>query len=224
MPYDLPTVPTYLPSGTWFFSREATNPTMETSIRYVARTPILQREKAFSTDFPIDHVVGVENIRARNVEPEDHAVTVEAVEDPSQWKLDVHGFCFLKSETHIDPDKLYKNKKDVQAAYWYEIEAILHEHFPQYSRFEAFDLKVGNPFDKYGLAALSLMMPTVPTASKTGLRVSPNKQKLPPRVREPSKERARGLLPTRGLYDLGTHLPWTNGVLEGQGVRHHQVR
>ncbi|KAH0556663.1 hypothetical protein GP486_005535 [Trichoglossum hirsutum] len=107
---------------------------METHVRYLARSPIFETEKAFSTDYPVDHVEGA---RRTNHEVDDRPVTVSAIEDPSYWKLDVHGFCILHAETHLDP---YKKKREVQDAYWYEIEAILHKHFPQYSRIEGFDL------------------------------------------------------------------------------------
>lgn len=70
---------------------------------------------------------------------------VAAIEDPSHWKLDVHGFCILHAETHLDPNDVCTNKRQVQDAYWYEIEAILHKHFLQYSRIESFDLTVGAP-------------------------------------------------------------------------------
>ena len=117
---------------------------MDTRVRYLARSPIFEIEKAFSTDYPVDHVEGA---RRTNHEADDRQVTVAAIEDPSHWKLDVHGFCFLHAETHLDPDDVYTKKKEVQDAFWYEIEAILHKHFPQYSRIESFDLTVGTkPF------------------------------------------------------------------------------
>ena len=116
---------------------------METEIQYIVRKPGPLVEKAFTTDYPIDHVKGVEGIRSRNIDWESRQVTVEEISDPSFWKLDVHGFCFLRAETHIDPDKAYRNKDEVKDAYWHEIEAILHEKFPCYSRIEAFDITVG---------------------------------------------------------------------------------
>ncbi|KAL6409840.1 hypothetical protein AUP68_06238 [Ilyonectria robusta] len=112
---------------------------METHVRYLARSPIFETERAFSTDFPVDHV---DRARRTNHEVDDRPVTVAPIEDPSQWKLDVHGFCILHAETHLDPQDVYTKKKEVQGGYWYEIEAILHKHFPQYSRVESFDLTV----------------------------------------------------------------------------------
>jgi hypothetical protein len=112
---------------------------METSIRYLARSPIFEKEKAFSTDFPVDHVEGA---RRTNNEADDRLVTVAEIKNSSQWKLDVHGFCLLHADTHLDRKDVYTKKKEIQNAYWYEIEAILHENFPQYSRIEGFDLTV----------------------------------------------------------------------------------
>lgn len=116
---------------------------METEIQYIARKPGPMVEKAFTTDYPIDHVQGFEGIRSRNIDWEPRRVIVEEITNPGFWQLDVHGFCFLRAETHIDADKAYRNKHEVKDAFWYEIEAILHEHFPCYSRIEAFDITVG---------------------------------------------------------------------------------
>ncbi|KAK3382104.1 putative CmcJ-like methyltransferase [Lasiosphaeria ovina] len=112
---------------------------MDTRIRYLSRSPLFETDKAFSTDFPVDHVEGA---RRTNHEAEHRPMSITAVEDPSHWELDVHGFCFVHAKTDLAADNVYKNKKEVQAAYWYEIEAILHKSFPQYSRIESFDLTV----------------------------------------------------------------------------------
>ncbi|KAL6401119.1 hypothetical protein AUP68_16843 [Ilyonectria robusta] len=113
---------------------------MQTSIHYIARTPNLETEKAFVTDFPVDHVEGA--VR-QNTVPDHRQVFVAAVDDPAKYKLDVHGFCFIRGyQTHLDPEKACKDKASVEEAYWYEIEAILHEKFLQYSRVECFDMTV----------------------------------------------------------------------------------
>jgi hypothetical protein len=112
---------------------------METTIQYMARTPNLETEKAFSTDFPVDHVEGATR---SNTRPDIRSITVNAIEDPCKWKLDTHGFCILHHESHLDLEKVYTNKVALSPGYWYEIEAILHKTFPQYSRIEAFDFTV----------------------------------------------------------------------------------
>jgi hypothetical protein len=136
---------------------------METHVRYLARSPIFETEKAFSTGFPVDHAEGARRI---NHKADDRLMAVAAIEDPSHWKLDVHGFCILHAETHLDPHKVSMNKRDVQDAYWYEIEAVLHKHFLQYSKIESFDLTVST-------TAYSLVSPfkrTLLTASKVRKR------------------------------------------------------
>lgn len=112
---------------------------MRTSINYTAITPNLELEKAFSTDYHVDHIKGA--VRS-NTKTEYHPVSVNEIQEPEKFQLDVHGFCVLHGKTHLDPLNAYKNKSEVEKAYWYEIEAILHENFPQYSRIESFDLTV----------------------------------------------------------------------------------
>ena len=112
---------------------------METHVRYLARSSIFETEQAFQTDYPVDHVNGA---RRTNHEADDRPMIVAAIEDLSQWKLDRHGFCFLHGDTHLEAPDVYNKKREVQDAYCYEIEAILHSHFPQYSRIESFDLTV----------------------------------------------------------------------------------
>jgi len=112
---------------------------METSIHYIARTSNLETEKAFSTDFPVDHVEGA---RRNNTQPDICPKVVTAIEDSKEWNLDIHGFCFLHGKTHLDAHRAYKDKSAVQDAYWHDIEAILHQKFPQYSRIECFDFTV----------------------------------------------------------------------------------
>lgn len=118
---------------------------MQTSIHYIARTPNLDKEKAFITDFPVDHVEGA--VR-QNTKADHRQVLVNAIRQPDRFKLDEHGFCFLRGrQINLDPEKACRDKDSIEQAYWYEIEAILHEQFPQYSRIECFDTTVSGLFD-----------------------------------------------------------------------------
>ncbi|CAI6073687.1 unnamed protein product [Clonostachys chloroleuca] len=113
---------------------------MQTSIHYIARTPNLDREKAFTTDFPVDHVEGA--VR-QNTKADHRQVLVNAIDQPDRFNLDEHGFCFLRGrQINLDPEKACRDKDSIEQAYWSEIEAILHEQFPQYSRIECFDTTV----------------------------------------------------------------------------------
>lgn len=110
-------------------------------MRYTARSPVLNVEKAFNIDFPVDHV---EEARRTNIEADIKRVTVNPVTDPHHWKLDTHGFCILHAKSHLDLHEVFARREDMQKSYWYEVEAILHKSFPQYSRIEAFDLTVSS--------------------------------------------------------------------------------
>ncbi|KAM4056899.1 hypothetical protein HRG_003762 [Hirsutella rhossiliensis] len=94
---------------------------METSISYLAQDPIFDIEKPFDT-----HVT----------------VTVYPVTDPDKWDLEKHGFCFVRARTNLKAEDAFTRKREAQKDYWYEIEAVLHERFPQYSRIECYDCTV----------------------------------------------------------------------------------
>ncbi len=91
---------------------------METRIKYMARSPIHQTEKAFSTDFPVDHVEGA---RSTNLVADDRPVTVHPIQDPEHWDLDTHGFCIIKAEVHLDLDRVDAHRKEVEISFWYGI-------------------------------------------------------------------------------------------------------
>jgi hypothetical protein len=112
---------------------------MLTTIPYLARDPIFDKERAFDTDY-LERNVG--EIRKTNHVFDNQEVTVHDVGSFQGWDLNVHGFCVIKAKTTLSPDDAFNRKKDVQKAYWYEIEAILHERFPEYSRIECYDLTV----------------------------------------------------------------------------------
>jgi hypothetical protein len=112
---------------------------METSISYLAQDLIFDIEKPFDTDVPVDHTPGA---RASNHRNDERAVTVYAITDPSEWDLEKHGFGFIKAKTGLKAEDALTRKREVQEEYWYEIEALLYENYPQYSRIECYDCTV----------------------------------------------------------------------------------
>ncbi|KAK2595622.1 hypothetical protein QQS21_006669 [Conoideocrella luteorostrata] len=112
---------------------------MDTYIRYISRSPVFEVEKAFTTDFPVDHVKGA---RQTNQEEDVRPVRINTIDSPGKWKLDEHGFCFIKAETRLRAYEAINQREKVQKSYWREIEAILHRNFPRYSRIESFDFTV----------------------------------------------------------------------------------
>lgn len=106
---------------------------------YLAQSTIFETEKAFDTDFPVDHIPSA---RKTNHENDIRTINIYEVKDPKQWDLNVHGFCILQAETHLSSYDAFKNKEEAQKSYWYEIEALIHEHFPEYTRIESYDCTV----------------------------------------------------------------------------------
>ena len=112
---------------------------MQTSISYLAQDPIFDVEKPFDTDVPVDHIT---RARASNHSNDERDVTVIPIIDPAEWDLEKHGFCFIKAKTGLKAEDALTRKREVQKDYWYEIEALLHEYFPQYSRIDCYDCTV----------------------------------------------------------------------------------
>jgi len=112
---------------------------MQTSISYLARDSIFDKEKPFDTDVPVDHIP---HARASNHSNDEQNVAVFPITDSTEWDLEKHGFCFIKAKTTLTAQDAFTRKREVQKGYWFEIEALLHERFPQYSRIECFDCTV----------------------------------------------------------------------------------
>ncbi|EME85067.1 uncharacterized protein MYCFIDRAFT_135396 [Pseudocercospora fijiensis CIRAD86] len=112
---------------------------METTVLYLARDPVFEKERAFDTDYLAEDVG---DIRKTNHVFDRQPVVVHNIEDPTHWDIDTHGFCLLKATTRLDPDAAFNNKEEVQKSYWYDLEALLHERFPEYTRIESFDCTI----------------------------------------------------------------------------------
>lgn len=112
---------------------------LDTSVAYLARDTVFETVKAFDTDFPVAHVPGAQrtNLRVDVKNVQAHEIT-----DSTRWDLDIHGFCVIHAKTHLDPQAVWTQKRQMQTEYWNQIERILEERFPQYSRIESYDLTV----------------------------------------------------------------------------------
>lgn len=120
----------------------------QTRVAYLARSANFQTEKAFDTDYPVDHVHGA---RKTNHEDDEQQVNISSIISIDDWDLNTHGFCIIKAETSLrcndiflDQEAYAQRDSRVQAhkTYWYEIEALLHEKFPCYSRIDGYDCTV----------------------------------------------------------------------------------
>ncbi|KAF1738929.1 hypothetical protein CRV24_000858 [Beauveria bassiana] len=112
---------------------------METSISYLRRDSIFDYEKPFDVDLPVSHIP---KARVTNHQNDERNVVAHPLTDATQFSLEKHGFCIIQAKTNLNRDLAFKRKREVQKDYWYEIEAILHENFPHYSRIECYDFTI----------------------------------------------------------------------------------
>ncbi|RMJ08400.1 hypothetical protein CDV36_011981 [Fusarium kuroshium] len=115
-----------------------------TSVPYIARDPLYQKEKPFSCDF--NHG---DSIFARNHKCHPISITVKDIVSPTEFNLDTHGFCVLKANTSVDPERALANKREIEVSYSQEIEKLLHENFPEYSRIEMMNVVVRKRDPRY---------------------------------------------------------------------------
>lgn len=111
---------------------------IQTTFPYLARSTLYKEEKPFATDFIPD---------VSNVELTNHIfdfidlVVIDARPSRNSFTLDQHGFCFLKSQTLLT-DSNADDISWVEEKYYAEIERVLHDAFPEYSRLECLDHQV----------------------------------------------------------------------------------
>jgi hypothetical protein len=106
-------------------------------ISYLAREPLYKQEKPYSADFEpgsgikqSNHVYNVTRAKIRNIT------------DPSQFRLDTHGFCILQSPLSMRPEDVLSDHRLIQDAYFAEMEELIHRHFPEYERVDAMSMTV----------------------------------------------------------------------------------
>lgn len=111
---------------------------IHTTFPYLARDVIYQKEKPYATDFIVEdsnvaltnHVFDFMDLVVRDAQPQRES-----------FSLQKNGFCFLKAETSISNDNA-DDEKFVEKTYFDEIEAVLHDNFPEYTRLECLDYQV----------------------------------------------------------------------------------
>ena len=112
---------------------------METTICYLAHDKLFNAVKPFSADFSVDHIEGAQ---ATNLTADEREVIIHPIISFEDFKLDIHGFCILRSHNSLVPEEILGNKEGVQQAYWREIQELLLVNFPEYRRVECHDLTV----------------------------------------------------------------------------------
>jgi hypothetical protein len=112
---------------------------VSTNLQYLARNKLYDTEKPYSADFEIEEQDG---IRKSNYIISTEPVFVNAIQPSDNFDLNTHGFCIIKAKTNLRVDDALTQPEAVETAYFDEIEAIIHEHFPEYSRLEGMEFVV----------------------------------------------------------------------------------
>lgn len=113
-----------------------------TCMPYMARDRIYYTEKPYTVDFT------PENGEAASNHVGDHRqIIVHNIPPASRdaFHLDVHGFCVLKAKTKLSAAEALMSTRTVQQAYAEEVEDLLHNTFPEYSRIETMNVVVRKP-------------------------------------------------------------------------------
>jgi hypothetical protein len=183
-------------------------------ISYLAREPLYKQEKPYSADFEpgsgikqSNHVYNVTRAKIRNIT------------DPSQFRLDTHGFCILQSPLSMRPEDVLSDHRLIQDAYFAEMEELIHRHFPEYERVDAMSMTVCQvPFSV--LQHLKALGPQTRRAVPRRRR----KRALFRDTRAAGSHPAQRLFPPRQGRAAGNGVSGSNDPLQGQRLRSHQVR
>lgn len=128
---------------------------VSTTIQYLARSSLYKTEKPFSTDFEVDDEFP--GALKANYSLSSQSVSVTPIQDDDAFNMDVHGFCVIKAATNLTRYDALNWPRDVEDAYFQELEAILHQTFPQYTRFEAFEFVVRRRDERFPSSQVAIV-------------------------------------------------------------------
>lgn len=113
---------------------------VETTMQYLTRCELYKTEKPYSTDFEVDDRLPI--VQKSNYCLSETPVSVKAIKDCNEFSLDIHGFSVVKAQVKLLAEDALQRPREVEGSYFAEIEAILHEKFPEYTRFEGMEFVV----------------------------------------------------------------------------------
>lgn len=116
---------------------------ISTTVQYLARDELYDIEKPYSADFEIEER---KNIKRSNYILSTEPVSIHAIGSSDHFHLDTHGFCTINAKTSLSAHDALTQPEAAETAYFDEIEAILHDRFPEYSRFEGIEFVVRSLF------------------------------------------------------------------------------
>lgn len=109
---------------------------IRTTLQYLARNELYDTEKPYSADFEINgnkqsnYILATERVSVKAIMPRDN------------FDLDTHGFCIIDAKTKLSVHDALTQPDAVETSYFDEIEVILQERFPEYSRLEGMEFVV----------------------------------------------------------------------------------
>lgn len=112
---------------------------VKAQLPYLARKDIYQTEKPYGADFPVDHFRGSQ-LSNHIFEAAD--VMIRDVRENNSFTLDKNGFCFLDTPTNLPREQASNTANPAVVQYLSEVERLMYEQFPQYSRIEIMDYQV----------------------------------------------------------------------------------
>ena len=112
---------------------------VSTTIQYLARDGLYDTEKPYSADFEIE---GPGRDKISNYILSTERVSIHAIGPSDRFDLDTHGFCTINAKTNLSIHDALTQPEALENAYFDEIETLLHERFPQYSRWEGIEFVV----------------------------------------------------------------------------------
>lgn len=114
---------------------------LSTSIPYLARNALYQREKPYQMDHTVSRPDGV---GFANHELERHAVVVLDIRHCQKPSIERNGFCILEAKTTLSASQADNARTPAMDKYLDEIERMLYREFPEYTRIEILDWGVSH--------------------------------------------------------------------------------
>ena len=111
---------------------------VKATLPYLAKIGLYKEQKPFATDF----IPSISDVSLTN-----HAfefldlVVTDARPTRDSYTLDEEGFCFLTAPTLVT-SSVVDDKAWMEENYYSEVESVLHDAFPEYSRLECLDYQV----------------------------------------------------------------------------------
>jgi len=117
-----------------------------TSIPYLARSPLYEREKPYQMDHTVPRP---DNVGFANHELERHPITVLDIRHRQRPSIERNGFCIVEAKTSLSADQASNARTPIMKEYLNEIEKLLYREFPEYNRIEVLDWGVRRRSPQY---------------------------------------------------------------------------